>query len=279
MSILDKTFTGIKKVIKCLILSCFYVNILYVSVVLGKPPHEYLSNAFKSVLKNFEENPRMLIPGGSMLLINYDKSKSISQDIEPIEQIPQPFVNTPPASATVNVSPNNLLRDSCDNCGTDLSDQNTDSLVERNDVPHIYKEVNLTIHDNYKVIDLDYNTDSLVEINDNSDNSSLIGSSGHDTSSLVEINDNSDNSSLMGFSDHDTDSFVEISDNSDNLFTSLDSTNTPSDSVISQDTEYVIPIDSHSNVNTMSPPVEGAVQEEPIVQKRASVLGYVVTRL
>ncbi|WP_425364598.1 autotransporter outer membrane beta-barrel domain-containing protein [Candidatus Tisiphia endosymbiont of Mystacides longicornis] len=82
--------------------------------------------------------------------------------------------------------------------------------VERNDVPHIYKEVNLTTHDNYKVIDLDYDTDSLVEINDNSDNSSLIGSSGHDTSSLVEINDNSDNSSLMGFSDNDTDSLSEV---------------------------------------------------------------------
>ncbi|MDN3030039.1 MAG: hypothetical protein QMO91_01530 [Candidatus Tisiphia sp.] len=187
MLILDKTFTRINKVIKCLILSCFYVNILYVSVVLAKPPHEYLSNALKSVLKNFEGNPRMLIPGGSMLLINYDKSKSISQDTKPIEQIPQPFVNTPPASATVNVSPNNLLRDSCDNCGTDLSDQSTDSLVERNDVPHIYKEVNLTIHDNYKVIDLDYNTDSLVEINDNSDNSSLMGFSDHDTDSLLEV--------------------------------------------------------------------------------------------
>ncbi|MCC8483123.1 MAG: autotransporter domain-containing protein [Rickettsia endosymbiont of Labidopullus appendiculatus] len=219
MSILDKTFTGIKKVIKCLILSCFYVNILYVSVVLAKPPHVWVLNALQNVIKNFEENPRMLIPGGSILLIN--------QDTEPIGQISRP-----------------LLRDSND---TDLSDQNIDSLVERNNVPHTYKEVNLTTHDNYKVIDLDYDTDSLVE-----------------------INDNSDNSSLMGFSDHDTDSFVEISDNSDNLFTSLDSTNTSSDLVINQDTEPVIPIDSHSNVNTMLPPVEGAVQEEPIVPEKAA---------
>ncbi len=68
-----------------------------------------------------------------MLLIDHDKSKSISQDTEPIEQISQPFVNTLPASATINVSPNNLLRDSYDNRGTDLSDQSTDSLVEISD--------------------------------------------------------------------------------------------------------------------------------------------------
>ncbi|MCC8416238.1 MAG: hypothetical protein LN575_02585 [Rickettsia endosymbiont of Gnoriste bilineata] len=63
---------------------------------------------------------------------------------------------------------------------------------------------------------------------------------------------------------------TEPSDVPDNLFTSLDSTNTPSESVISQDTESVIAIHSHPNVNTMSPPVEGVVQEESIVPEKAA---------
>ncbi|WP_425363318.1 autotransporter domain-containing protein [Candidatus Tisiphia endosymbiont of Hybos culiciformis] len=101
MPILDKTFIGVNKVIKCLILSCFHVNILYVSVALGNP----LSNIFKNMYKDFEKRPKILIPGSSILLIDHSKSKSvISQDTEPIKPISQPSnVNT--LSPVVEVVP------------------------------------------------------------------------------------------------------------------------------------------------------------------------------
>ncbi|MCC8372233.1 MAG: autotransporter outer membrane beta-barrel domain-containing protein [Rickettsia endosymbiont of Pseudomimeciton antennatum] len=251
MPILDKTFSGVNKVIKCLILSCFHVNILYVSVALGQPPVKYVSNFFKSIWRDFEERPKMLIPGGGMLL----PSRSvINQNTEPIKPISQPSVNTPPLAA-VDASQNNLLKESSDNdisynnYGTDLSDHDTDSLVDRNDILHTYIEIDPTIPDSYRVIELDYDTDSLVEINNNSDNSSLIDSS-----------------------DHDADSLLGISNIPDNLFTSLDSTNISNKPVTSQDTEPVIPIHNHPNANTMLPSAEVVVREELIIPERAVVL-------
>ncbi|WP_375318534.1 autotransporter domain-containing protein [Candidatus Tisiphia endosymbiont of Oplodontha viridula] len=231
MRILYKFSTGKNKIIKCSTLIYAHIIILYAFVALGYPspdkntgkqPLKYLLNIYK----DFEKNPRILIPGSSILLIDYGKRNSpvkindssdnllaqlgstnisselvSNQDTEPIKPISQPSnVDTTPPAAVADASTNNLLRDSsdndvnCNNWEIDLSDHDTDSLVDRNDRLHIYKEINLHDHNNYKVLDL---------------------------------------------SDHDTDSLVDINDSLDNLFESLDSTNIPNGSATNQDTEPI----------------------------------------